>query len=249
MGKKIVFGIGILLLLIICFICLYLTDKANEENRTVETAEQFLDALVVCDINKAKGLSAGSVLANLSNNKGKGNLSEHKVISKTVYVISENKKWAELNAELETKDQKTSAVDVHWYKIHLVNNDENNWRVYRIKEIEALPGKEQRLNNLDLEEATKVFSQYLALLSQNKYDKAGELLIGKAKTVHEQTKLILGTAPVIKYYKNIELDLLYYDGKLLITEVQYRVDGRNTSTVVSFSRTSEGWRIYNVSQI
>lgn len=234
----------------IYFSFVYPIGKTKEESLAVKTAGHFLEALTEYDIDGAKNMTTGAILANLSNtNKIEENNSEYMVISKTIKVLGENKNWAKLNAEIETKNRKTGIIDVHWYEMYLAFENENNWRIYRIDEAEIMLGINQDIQPQDKAEATKIFSQYLTLLSENKYDKAGELLVGKARTAHEQTKDILGKASVIKYFKEIKLDSLYYDGKDLIAEVRYLVDGRSTALTVSFFRTSEGWRIYNVSQI
>jgi len=254
MKKKTCFLISIIIsLLIVCFLLFYFVypaGEAKEESLSVKTADQFLYSLTEYDIETAKELAAGTILANLSNtNRVNGDLSEHMVISSKISVINENEDWAKLYAELETKDRKTGLIDVHWYEIYLLGDDESNWRVYRIEETEVLPGKEQKVLPQNIEEATKVFGQYITFLSENKYEQAGELLVGQARTAHEQTKSILSKSPVLKYFKNIIIDQLYYDGKVLISKIQYRVDGRDAVLTVSFFQTSEGWRIYNVSQI
>lgn len=252
MKKSIILGLVVIVILAIGILLAYPEGRTKEESPAVITAGQFLDALIGYDVNKAKELSAGSILANLSNTNrlGENNsgYSEYIVVSKTINILSENENWAKLYAEVETKDRKTGRIDVHWYEIYLIEN-ENNWRIYRLEEAEILPGKDQKIIPQNIEDIAKVFGQYVTLLSQNKYDEAGELLIGKARTAHEQTKSFFDKSPLIKYYKGINIDPLYYDGKVVIARIQYRVDGRDVVLTVSFFQTSEGWRIFNVSQI
>jgi hypothetical protein len=252
MKKSIILGLVVIVILAIGILLAYPEGRTKEESPAVITAGQFLDALIGYDVNKAKELSAGSILANLSNTNrlGENNsgYSEYIVVSKTINILSENENWAKLYAEVETKDRKTGRIDVHWYEIYLIEN-ENNWRIYRLEETEVMNGKEQKILPQNIEDIAKVFGQYVTLLSQNKYDEAGELLIGKARTAHEQTKSFFNKSPLIKYYKNINIEPLYYDGSVILAKAQYRVDGRDVVLTVSFFQTSEGWRIFNVSQI
>lgn len=252
MKKSAILGIVVIMALLDAyFIFIHPEGKVKENDRhPVKTVDRFIEALTEYDLETAKSLSVGTILANLTNtNRIEEKSSKHMVISKTINVVSENKDWAKLNAEVETEDRKTGVIDMHWYELYLVFENKKNWRVYRIDEVEVSPGEEQDVNPQDKAETTKIFGRYLTLLSKDKYDKAGELLVGKARTAHEQAKAILGTSPVIKHFKEIKLDSFYFDGKVLMAEARYLVDGRRTVLAVSFFRTSEGWRIFHVSQI
>jgi hypothetical protein len=120
MKKSIILGLVVIVILAIGILLAYPEGRTKEESPAVITAGQFLDALIGYDVNKAKELSAGSILANLSNTNrlGENNsgYSEYIVVSKTINILSENENWAKLYAEVETKDRKTGRIDVHWYE-------------------------------------------------------------------------------------------------------------------------------------
>lgn len=217
----------------------YVLDDSAEQNREViKHAEEFVTR--VAEAKDAKEYAAGTVLYSLSTQQDDR---QYKVIGVESTVETAGEQWALVNIKLETEKQ--GVTDVNHYKLHMIKNP--TWKVYRLEEMHPLfSGVEKEF---DVSKAENIFGSLINELSSGNYDKAGNFLTGRAKTAHYQASEILGPVRMLEGYDNLQLDLLYAEDGLAVTNITYNIGDKELALVVSFQLTGEGWKVYDISQI
>jgi hypothetical protein len=96
---------------------------------------------------------------------------------------------------------------------------------------------------------SSVFTNYLQLLTQNRYQDAAKLLAGDARVAHESDTSALGKAPLFKYAGSVYLTPLWRRGDQMVARADYRIDGRAISAIVRFIQLGDGWHILSLDQV
>jgi hypothetical protein len=210
-----------------------------------KVVEMFLTFAAKQDYEKAKEMATGLVLFNISNTKTE-TAKAHMVSDINTSVSSADQKWSVVKAELETINPKNS-INAHWFTMYLVKD--GIWKIYKVVEEDPVfvPGK---INESDIENAKNVFIEFCNAVFEKRYDEAGIYLVGRAKNNHEQAGNILKDAVITdSKFKIHSVEPLSGNKKNLILNINYNLGGRDIKTIVSYYKTSRGWKIYNVSQI
>lgn len=198
------------------------------------------------ELEEAKKLTSGLVYFNLNNLQSDKDKA-HVVINLKTTTLSESNSWALVQAIVESVNPQNT-ISVHWYNLTLLKED--IWKIYKLEEIDPLfaPG---RIEDKDVQEGEDIFAEFSRTLLEKHYQEAGTFLIGKAKNSHEQAATFLEDT-VIAESKQVKINsaiALSGSENNLILRLDYQLDGRDLSVIVSYYRTSKGWKIYNVSQI
>ncbi|MBO8160689.1 MAG: hypothetical protein H0Z24_03550 [Thermosipho sp. (in: Bacteria)] len=215
------------------------------KNTVQEKVKEWVIAVANGQKESALALSSGQVRFHIAAKQNV--IPKYEVISIDVKVKAASKDWAKANVTLETKDEK-GIIDVHWYDIYL--NKNKHWEIYRVEEVSPDLDKIvlMKASKEDIKQAQIVFQNYLTLLTQNEYVKAANYLIGRAKNAHVRDEGKFKKSTVLTTFKNLNFHLLYNSKKHLILKCAYTVEKRPVSVAASLFKTSEGWKIYNVSQ-
>jgi hypothetical protein len=203
----------------------------------------------VCDLvagDQKEALSKSSGPASFDSNKA--TVIGASVVKLNVEIIDMGSGWAEALAYIELALQDGSH-DAGWYQADLVWTN-NSWKVI------SLSGAQPRASGLrwfnskqDLAAASNVFTSYIQLLTQNRYQSAAKLLAGDARVAHESDAPALGKARLFKYAGSIHLTSLWRRGNQMVCRADYRIDGRAISAIVRFIRLGDGWHIMGLDQV
>jgi hypothetical protein len=204
-------------------------------------------ALAHQDWESAKSVTSGKVLSNIEHRQSTA-IQPAKIIDIKINVQSTSKQWACVQVTAETK-LNGNDVDVLWYDLFLKNTDKG-WKIYRatpaIPTIKGVP-LINRTSPQTIKTIENLFKNYLTALTQNEYQEAGKLLVGLARQVHEAKQFELSKNAVITEFKDIEATPLWNKGKIAVTQISYTVDGRDTKRIVTSYKTSNGWKIVDIS--
>lgn len=219
-------------------------SKADYENNVIEDSDAFLELLLNEDYVKAQEYSLGSIKYNLANSVPSN---QNKfLININSNINSVNDEFAVVNSTIEVSGANYFNVD--FLKLYLIKDNET-YKVYRIEEEDPLLIEENNELDMELSEHIKVFKDYVLYLSENDFNKASKLLIGKARKAHIQTKDIIKNTKLIENPSNFNIEPLYVTENNVITRTSYMNNQNVVNNLISFYKTSEGWKIYNVSQI
>ena len=106
--------------------------------------------------------------------------------------------WAEALAYTELALQDGSH-DAGWYQVVLIQTN-NSWKVISLKEAQPwVSGLWGCNSKQDVAAVSSVFTSYLQLLTQNRYQSAAKFLAGDARVAHESDAPALGKASFIQY--------------------------------------------------
>lgn len=242
------------MLLGVIFILLFLLYKQTYSSPTSAKSEVEVKAIVLDviqniatgNVELAKEKSLGVLLFNLNNTEREQN--GHLVVKSDVETITVDEDWARARVTIETINPRNEA-DVHWYDVYLVKKD-GEFKAFKIIETEPVftPGK---VDDDEIDLAVQAFGNFINYLAENNYTKAGELLIGKARNLHEQTESLFKDTLIFERngvkIKNIEP--LSGDSKNIVLNVKYELNGRDLEAVVSYYKASGEWKIHDISQI
>ena len=129
--------------------------------------------------------------------------------------------WAEALAytELALAD---GSHDAGWYQADLIQSD-GTWKVISLTEAEPWASGLWGFNSKqDVEAVTGVFTSYLQLLTQNRYQDAAKLFCGDARVAHESDAPALGKAPLFKYAGSVHLAPLWRRGDQMVCRADYQ---------------------------
>lgn len=245
MKKRYAF-ILIIIVLIISLAILSQKYIVNNFCNADSSSRQFVEALITGEYTKAEGLSLGEVKFNIATNKERK--FDSSIIDIKSKVTKANKKYAitEVIVEYFIEDE----VNLTALKLYLLNEYENKYKVYKIEEVSPyFDIAFNMINNEDITEIEKCFSDYVKGLADKKYSESSRLLIGKAKTAHNVTSELIKNTNLIIEPKDIHSEYVYGNRNNAVMKFEYTNNDKEVVSVVSFYKTIEGWKIYDVSQI
>lgn len=230
--------------------CLNPSVRATSENEAELTAKEFVGFMARQEIEKAREISTGLVKYNLYNAKPIA-AKAHMVLEIDTKIKAESPDMAIVYTNIETINP-LNEVSKHWYMVYLINQNED-WKVYKIEEGDPIiehKNKNAVISEEDIEEAVLVFQKFCAKIINNNYSGAGSYLIGIAKNNHELVGNILNNTlttegPVIIH----NAKSIMTGDKVMVLKIEYSLGDKEMVSVVSFYKTSRGWKMYNVSQI
>ncbi len=156
-------------------------------------------------------------------------------------VLAYSKLWAKslVVAELTLAD---NTPDVGWYELELVKQD--IWKVVSINKVNPPSnGYTKRVNQHDIEEIKRIFTQYLSKVKKADYQLSIQYLAGPAREAHEKYANQLGSEPLIKDFTNVQVKPLWNNRKYAVLEIIYKVDDRKVNIIAGFYKTNQGWRL------
>lgn len=209
-------------------------------------AQEYMLALARGDAAAAQAVSSGEAAYAAGRLKESG-VPAARAAAVKAYLAALGRGWAlvEAEAELVLGD---GTADAGWYRLELVKADDG-WRV-----IDFQPAP-PRLAGVGLpawgkgaREAESVFRDYLSLLARGKYAEAAKLAVGPARAAQERGTQAFGKAPLFKEVSEVSARLLWRRGKYLALLAEYQADGWLVKVTALMCRTTQGWRIAQVSQ-
>ena len=236
--------------LIIIAVCLAILIPASMEAwktyiriDPAKAADTYIRVLVAGDKSGAQGVSSGAAAFNAQ--KATGNAS---VVNLNIEVTDVCPGWAEALAYTELALQDGSH-DAGWYQADLIRTN-NSWKVISLVEAQPWASGLRWFNSKqDVAAVSSVFTSYLKLLTQNRYQSAAKLLAGDARVAHESDAPALGKAPLFKYAGSVHLTSLWRRGNQMVCRADYRIDGRAISAIVRFIRLGDGWHMMSLDQM
>ena len=217
------------------------SDKKNIE----QAAAGFVTNVAGRDIGKAKEISTGMVLFNLSGMEQ--TLSKkHLVLDTKAQVLAWGPAWAVAKVKVESISP-ANETSVHWYEMQLVKED--GWKVYKLKET-GPDIKNGRTSPADKEKCEETFWQFGDALLSGRYADAGKHLIGQAKNAHEMSAGMFKDVLIGKSgLKDLSTSIMAGDGQNLVLKIVYSLDGKQNRLAVSFHKMKGGWKIFDISQV
>jgi hypothetical protein len=198
---------------------------------------------VTGDKTGAQNVSSGSAAFNA--NKATGSAG---VVKLDIEVTDVGPGWAEALAytELALAD---GSHDAGWYQVDLIQSG-GTWKVISLTEEQPWASGMWEFNSKqDVGAVTGVFTSYLQLLTQNRYQDAAKLLCGDARVAQESDTPALGKAPLFKYAGSVHLAPLWRRGDQMVCRADYRIDGKAISAIVWFLKLGDGWHILSLDQV
>ncbi len=243
--------LGFLTLIIIFGISIYLIKPVTVNNREIKsTVKQFIEYLCAKNIEQAKELSIGKVHNALVQQENAPVLSAtlQDVVVKVI-ASGNNIALVSVTADIQKTD---GTYDVAWYNILLLKK-KNGWKVTEVQPVSflsgAISGRTGKLDTQPIDELKVIFTAYTNALAKNNWNKAGEYLVGQARTAHIMSKQILEKGRIIQKVKNLEMEPIWASKTDVIARASYNVDGRNVIVLIHFHRTAGGWRIAEINNI
>lgn len=216
---------------------------SNPAAQAEKTADEFLCALAGGDIPEAV-LVGGQVAYKLAQAR-ENELPRAEVTTVDTETVAASEKWARVRAivELTLAD---GSPDIGWYELELINQDD--WKIVNVREtVPMVAGRGRRVSDKDLAETRAVFERYLSLMAAGKYEQAAkECLAGPARRGQEAGASALGKATVIKDVRDLKATALYGRDKLAVVDCRYRADERPVRVLATFWRTTQGWRVVDL---
>ena len=208
-----------------------------------KAAEAYIRALITGDKAGALGVSSGAAAFNAQKATGGAG-----VVKLNVEVTDVGPGWAEALAYTELALQDGSH-DAGWYQVVLIQTN-NSWKVISLTEAQPWASGLWGFNSKqDVAAVSSVFTSYLQLLTQNRYQSAAKLLAGDARVAHESDAPALGKAPLFKYTGSVHLTSLWRSGNQMVCRADYRIDGRAVSAIIRFIRLGDAWHILSLDQV
>lgn len=238
----------LIIVLAVCFTVLVLAFLATWESyirlAPRRTTEAYIRYLVVGDKAGILNLSSGEAAFNAQ----KAAASGASVVKLSVEVTEAGREWAEALAYAELGLQDGSH-DAGWYRVELIQTN-HAWKVISITESQPwAAGPWCWISKQDVDAVSVVFTSYLQLLTQNRYQDAAKLLCGDARVAHEADAYALAKAPLFEYAGSVHLTPLWWRRDQIVCRADYRIDGRAISVIVRFIRLEDGWHILSLDQM
>lgn len=239
----------LLLILLIGTVCSNLLTKTSYSKGEAEiTAEEFITHAARQEIEKALEVSTGLVKYNLHNTK-LISARAHVVLEVNTHIVTETHDMAIAQINIESINP-LNEVSMHWYEVYLLR-EEDSWKVYKIEEVDPLiENKHAVSSNDDTEEALLIFQGFCEKIISKDYPRAGSYLIGRAKNNHELAGNMLTNAVITEGEVTINnAKSIMVGDKVMVLKIEYSIGSKKMRSIVSYYKTSRGWKIYNVSQI
>jgi len=209
----------------------------SKTNECHKAAKEFI-SYVIEGSGNAQELSLGAVRHNLS----KSAVPEFTVINIDTKVLNRSKDHAVVM--VTSQSQKGDIFHLGWHKLFMIRT-ENQWKVYRIQEAEPVITA-GRIEGVD--DALAVLKKYVEALNED-YEQAAAYLAGRARSSHLYMEEVFKNQLTEMKFENITAAPVSGGRNTLLLQVNYQMDNRNLSSLVSFYRSSKGWMIYDISQI
>jgi hypothetical protein len=205
--------------------------------------DAYIRAIVTGDKAGALKVSSGSAAFNAQKaTSGAG------VVKLDVEVTDVGPGWAEALAYTELTLQDGSH-DAGWYQVTLIQQS-SAWKAISLAEAQPWASGLWGFNSKqDVDVVSSVFTSYLQLLTQNRYQDAAKLLAGDARVAQESDAPALGKAPLFKYAGSVHLTPLWRRNDQMVCRADYRIDGRAITAIVRFIRLGDGWHILSLDQV
>jgi hypothetical protein len=205
--------------------------------------DTYIRALVAGDQKGALAGSSGSAAFNAEKA-----ISNASVVNLNAEVTDVGPGWAEALAYTELALQDGSH-DVGWYQADLIQQ-KGAWKVISLTEAQPwASGIWGWTTPQDVDAVSSVFTSYIQLLTQNRYQEASKLLAGDARVAQESDTPALGKAPLFKHAGSVHLTPLWRRGDQMVCGADYRIDGRAISVIVRFVQLGDGWHILSLDQV
>ncbi|MDN5344530.1 MAG: hypothetical protein PWQ18_641 [Clostridia bacterium] len=208
------------------------------------TAEVYLRALATGDVDGAKAVSSGKAAEAAGKLEGKNLAAQVDEVSTSVQALGHG--WARVKAivELTLAD---GTADVGWYELDVVK-EAGGWKVMSFREdAPDLSGWSLLWGRTgDVEAAREVFAGYLEALAAGKWDEVVKYLAGPARKSMEASREVLGHGKIIGKVYDLQARLIWAEGKEVMVEFSYKVDGRDVDLAAVFYQTKDGWKIIEI---
>jgi len=239
-NKGLLLAITIILVLTISMI-LYILPISKNSAEVERIAYKFIENIMSGNIKMAQEVSTGVVKYNLASSHQSGKYEISDIELKTVTF---NNGLAEINATIKTEQPSS----IFWYKILLIKK--NDWKVYYVEDTDPILSRNTNIKELEIEKAQEVFTSYANKVQNGNYVLASKYLIGKARITHKKSKQLFekmttGKASIEVY----NLQTLHSNSNELILLIDYFLEDRKVSALVSFYKLNNQWKIYSISQV
>jgi len=244
-NRKYVLVLLIGALFLFLLISAYQLNEIVRVNNANKKSKLFLEALIQGDYDEAEKLSLGEVKFNIATNKEKK--FDSLIIDVDTRVLDINKNFSVVEAIIEYYLEKE--LNLAALRLYMVN-DENKYKVYKIEEINPYFKRSFiKINNEDKTAIENCFTNYVRGIANKDYNESSKYLIGRAKTAHNATSELIKNTNLIVEPKDFSSRYIYGNRNNVVMQFEYTNNNRKVISVVSFYKTAEGWKIYDVSQI
>ncbi|GAF24685.1 heme/copper-type cytochrome/quinol oxidases, subunit 2 [Moorella thermoacetica Y72] len=219
--------------------------RFSSEERSVEQAARFyLQAMATGDLAAARGVSEGRSAEAAGKLEGKNLAARVDEISTSLQALGRD--WARVKATVELT-LKDGTADVGWYELDVMK-EAGGWKVISFREDEPdLSGWSLLWGRIgDVEAAREVFAGYLDALAAGKWDEAVKYLAGPVRKSMEASREVLGHGKIIGKVDDLQARLIWAEGKEVMVEFSYKVDGRDVDLAAVFYQTKDGWKIIEI---
>lgn len=235
--KKIVLFI-LLIILILSSIFAYMRFSVVHDIK--DTGQGFIAALASGDIQKTKQYAGGEVAFRLANTK---EIPRAQATKTKILECKGNKRWAQVKVQSEIL-LPDGSYDVDWYEMNMYHK--SSWKVIDLKEsTPIIPSQKPMFKQTqDLQDLQATLNGYFALLIKGDFVQATKkYLAGPARRMQEQA---IKNYPLKEKPRNLKITPLYGNKELIIAKVIYTLGGSQVSNIISFYKTSEGWKIVKI---
>ncbi|OPY63699.1 MAG: hypothetical protein A4E56_00422 [Pelotomaculum sp. PtaU1.Bin065] len=234
---------GIIILVLFAF----LIRQEFVFNAAIDASKKYITALAEGNAQKALEYSSGEAAVAATR------LMDGKVAASVdiflCEIVSYGNDWGKAAAgvRLTLSD---GTEDIGWYSMDVIKNRQG-WKVISLKEtVPVLSGQGLFISQNDVSQGQKIITGYLEALTLNDLEGAKNFLAGQAKRQHEISTSVLGKAPLIKTYGNVQLRGVWEKDGLLVCRAEYHVDDREVISIVTLAEVKTGqWRIINIQQV
>lgn len=227
-------------------------DFAISDLKAIETSEIFVYKLLDGD-NSVLDLVTGDVKYNIAGNID--NLKKYNTINVNARLEYSSGQFAVTNVIAEYESN--NSVDVMFYKFYLINEN-NRYLIYKLEE--SFSFANLKIENRELTEEMKMsktdvfgtVEDYIKDLQNGELSLSSRHLIGKAKQNHDKSYQFISKAKdqIIIEISDINHEILASDTKdISVVKSTYMNGDRLVSILTTLYKTSEGWKIYDISQV
>ena len=208
-----------------------------------DTGQDFIAALASGDIQKAKQYAGGEVAFRLATTNTTKEIPRAQATKTEILTCKGNKKWArvEVQSEILLPD---GSYDVDWYEMDMYRKD--NWKVIKLREsTPVIPSQKTMFKqDQDLQDLEANLNGYFTLSKKGDFTQATKkYLAGPARRMQEQA---IKNYPLKEIPKGFKITPLYGNKELIIAKAEYTFEGRHVRNMIKFYKTSEGWKIVEI---
>lgn len=238
-------------MLVVCVTITWLIISPQDNKKEViSTAKQFIQHLCNKEIEQARALSIGKV------NNALASRVTDPVLAATLTrldtkISAYSDKSAVVNVAVDTQ-QTDGSYDTTWYRMFLLK-EQGSWKVARVEPCGfmtgAIGGRTGRLDLVPVDELGAVFTRYVEMMAAGNWDKAGEYLVGPAKTAQIASRTILEKGQIIQAISSLDIQPVWANKNDIITRATYKMGERDARVVIHFHLTDGGWKIAEIDNV